>query len=357
MRGIVWDGNELNVTDALEVRDPTEHEVRVRIANSGVCHSDVSVIDGTIPFPAPAVLGHEGAGVVEEVGSAVSGVEVGDHVVLSTLGQCGHCPACDTGRPTMCKSTFGALNQNFTCEGTDHWAFANVSSFSEYTIVKGIQAVPIPKEVPLASASLIGCGVLTGAGAVLNRARVRPNESAAVIGVGGIGLNAIQALALSGAYPIVAIDTNPAKEPTATEFGATHFVNPKENDPLEAVKDLTGDGLDYVFECVGAKALMEQAITLLDWNGSLVILGVTPFGTMVEFAPEMLYHDKSILGCRYGSSKPRNDIPMYADLYLAGKFKLDELVTKVYPLDEIQTVLDDMHKGRLARGVLEVNPG
>ncbi len=356
MRGIVWDGTELSVVDGLEVRDPGPHEVRVRIVNSGVCHSDVSVTNGTIPFPVPVVLGHEGAGVVEEVGSAVSSVEVGDHVVISTLGNCGACRECDTGRPTMCRGTFGERPQPFTLGGTPHYNFANVSSFAEHTVVKAIQAVPIPKAVPFAAASLIGCGVLTGAGAVLNRAKVQPGQSAGVIGVGGIGLNAIQALALAGAHPIVAIDTNPSKESIAVEFGATHFVNPRDHDPLDAVRSLTGGGLDFVFECVGAKALMEQAIALLDWHGTFVILGVTPFGTKIEFAPEQLYHDKTIMGCRYGSSRPVHDIPMYADLYLAGKFKLDELVTKVYPFDGIHDVLRDMHAGTLARGVLDVCP-
>ncbi len=356
MKGIVWDGSAMSLVDDLEVAEPGPLEVKVRIVNSGVCHSDVSVTNGTIPFPVPVVLGHEGAGVVEAVGSAVTNVEVGDHVVLSTLGNCGACPACDTGRPTMCRGTFGVRPTPFTAGGVPHYSFANVSSFAERVVVKAVQAVPIPKAVPLAAASLIGCGVLTGAGAVLNRARVRPGESAGVIGVGGIGLNVIQALAMSGAYPIVAIDTNGSKEAVAREFGATHFVNPAEVDTAEAVMDLTGTGFDFVFECVGAKALMEQAIALLDWSGTFVILGVTPFGTMVEFAPEYLYHDKTIMGCRYGSSRPQADIPMYADLYLAGRFKLDELVTKVYPMAEIELVFRDMHEGRLARGVLEVCP-
>jgi S-(hydroxymethyl)glutathione dehydrogenase/alcohol dehydrogenase len=256
----------------------------------------------------------------------------------------------------MCKSTFGGWTKPFDLDGVGHHNFANVSSFSEYTVVKANQAVPIPREIPLASASLIGCGVLTGAGAVLNRAKVAPGESAVVIGVGGIGLNAIQALALSGAWPIIAVDTNPRKADIARTFGATHVVNPTEADTVTAVRDLTGGGADYVFECVGAKALMEQAIELLDWNGTFVILGVTPFGTKVEFAPEQLYHDKTIMGCRYGSSKPQRDIRRYAELYLAGRFKLDELVTRVYPMDAIDEVLHDMHEGALARGVLDVCP-
>ncbi len=357
MKGIIWDGEELTVRDGVEVRDPGPEDVLVRIVYSGVCHSDVAVVEGTIPFLTPAVLGHEGAGVVERVGSAVTTVEEGDHVVLSTLANCGSCKYCDIGRPTMCRATFGHFPKPFTYDGVEHFAFANVSSFAEYTLVKAQQAVPISTDIPLSSASLIGCGVLTGAGAVLNRAQVEVNESVVVMGVGGIGLNAIQAAALSGAHPIIAIDTNPLKEATAKQFGATDFVNPSDvDDSTAVVKDLTDGGAAYVFECVGAKTLMEQAIEMLAWDGTFVILGVTPFGTKIEFTPESLYHDKTIMGCRYGSSRPQHDIRMYAELYLAGKFKLDELVTKIYPLDDIHQLIEDMHEGRLARGVLQVTP-
>lgn len=354
MKGIIWDGKTLRVADGLEVRDPGVGEVRVRIVNSGVCHSDLSVMNGTIPFETPVVLGHEGAGVVEELGPGVTHLEEGDHVVLSTLGNCGYCVHCDAGRPTMCRSTFGERPTPFSLAGEPHYAFANISSFAEHIVVKASQAVPVPKAVPLESACLIGCGVLTGAGAVLNRARVAAGEKAVVVGVGGIGLNAIQALALVGAYPIVAVDSNPAKREIALKFGATHFVDPTTGDAQEAIKDVTKGGADYVFECVGNKAVLEAAIGYLDWAGTLVILGVTPAGTPIEFFPESLFLDKTIMGCRYGASRPQHDIPRYAELYLAGKFKLDELITRTYPMDSIHEVLEDMEAGRLARGVLDV---
>ena len=353
MKGIVWDGKELRVRDGLEVRAPGAGEVAVRIANSGVCHSDLSVMNGTIPFETPVVLGHEGAGVIEQVGAGVHHLTPGDHVVLSTLGSCGACAHCDRGRPTMCRSTFGHRPTPFSLDGEPHYAFANVSSFAELTVVKATQAVPIPKEVPLASACLIGCGVLTGAGAVLNRARIEAGDRAVVVGVGGIGLNAIQALRIAGAGTIVAVDANPDKETVARRFGATHFVNAREGTVAEAVKDVTRGGADWVFECVGQKQAIEEALLYLDWAGSLVILGVTPFGTGVEFLPETLFLDRSILGCRYGSSRPQRDIPRFAELYLSGELMLDELVTKVYPMEAIAEVFDDMEAGRLARGVLE----
>lgn len=353
MKGIVFDGSELRVREGLEVKEPGAGEVAVRIANSGVCRSDLSVINGTIPFETPVVLGHEGAGVVAQVGPGVSHLAPGDHVVLSTLGNCGTCAHCDGGRPTMCRSTFGHRPTPFTLDGTPHYAFANVSTFAEVTVVKATQAVPIPKEVPLASACLIGCGVLTGAGAVLNRANVQAQDRAVVVGVGGIGLNAIQALRLVGADPIVAVDASPEKEALARQFGATHFVNATDENFAEAVTEHTRGGADWVFECVGDKRAIEAALGYLDWGGSLVILGVTPFGTGIEFLPEALYLDKSILGCRYGSSRPQRDIPRFAELYLSGKFLLDELITKIYPMEAIGEVFDDMEAGRLARGVLE----
>ena len=352
MKGIVFDGEALRVRDGLEVREPGAGEVAVRIVNSGVCHSDLSVMNGTIPFETPVVLGHEGAGIVDQVGPGVTHIAPGDHVVLSTLGNCGTCAHCDRGRPTMCRSTFGHRPTPFVLDGEPHYAFANISSFAERTVVKATQAVAIPKEVPLASACLIGCGVLTGAGAVLNRARVEAGERAVVVGVGGIGLNAIQALRLVGADPIIAVDSNPEKEALSRQFGATHFVDARAGKVGEAVSDLTRGGADWVFECVGHKKAIEDALGYLDWAGSLVILGVTPFGTGIEFLPEALFLDRSILGCRYGSSRPQRDIPRFADLYLSGKFMLDELVTKVYPMDAIAEVLEDMEAGRLARGVL-----
>ncbi|MEE2768310.1 MAG: Zn-dependent alcohol dehydrogenase [Actinomycetota bacterium] len=356
MRGIVFDGEELRLVEGLEVREPGSGEVTVQIVNAGVCHSDVSVIDGTIPFPTPLVMGHEGAGIITEIGSAVESVNVGDHVVLSTLGQCGACPACDAGRPTMCRSTFGATDMPFTLEGEPHYNFANVSSFCESVVVKANQAVRVPEEIPLSAASLIGCGVLTGSGAVFNRARVEPGESVAVLGVGGIGLNAIQAAALSGAHPVIAVDTNPDKADLAAIFGATDFVNAGEVDANLGIRAIRPTGVDYVFECVGAKTLIEAAVSYLDWGGTLVILGVPPLGSTVEFVTAATYLDVTIMGCRYGTSRPQADIARICELYLAGRFKLDELVTQVYPMEGIHTLLEDMHNGRLARGVLDVSP-
>src|SRR3954453_16634596 len=233
MRGVVYDGTDYQLVDDLSVKDPEAGEVVVRIEAAGLCHSDLSVINGTIPFPTPVVLGHEGAGVVEAVGSEVTTVKEGDHVVLSTLGNCGACQYCDAGKPTMCRSTFGQRPQPFTWKGEPAYAFANASVFSERTVVKANQAVPIPKDVPLDAASLVGCGVLTGVGAVLQRAKVPAGASVLVIGVGGIGLNVIQGATLAGAGRIIAVDTNARKRDIALQFGATDFV-----ESTDAVRDV-----------------------------------------------------------------------------------------------------------------------
>ena len=356
MRGIVWTG-ELEVRDDVEVRGPRPHEVVVRIVNAGLCHSDVSVIDGTIPFPTPVVLGHEGAGIVEEVGDAVRKLQVGDHVVLTTLGSCGLCAACDSGRPTHCKSTMGKLSRPFTVGGEKAFQFANAGVFTERTVVAESQAVKIRDEMPLSSACLIGCAVVTGAGAVLNRAKVQPGETVVVIGAGGIGQSVIQAARLSAAGRIVVIDANPGKEAVARQFGATDFLDGSalagDGELVAAVKDLgLPEGVDYAFECVGHPALIRNAIDLLDWGGSCILLGVPKLGTEASFVVNTLYNDKSILGCRYGSTRPHHDIPMFVDFCLDGRFDLDAMVSQVYDLADINTALDDLHHGKLNRGVL-----
>lgn len=353
MKAIVWTG-ELEVRDDVEVRDIRADEVRVRIHAAGLCHSDVSVVNGTIPFPPPVVLGHEGAGVVEQIGDAVTKVKVGDHVVLTTLGNCGKCDACDRGQPTHCRDTAGKLSHPFTVGGEKAFQFANAGVFAEHTVVNETQAVVIDPDVPLASASLIGCAVLTGTGAVLNRAKPRIGQSALVIGIGGIGLNVLQGLALSGCGPIIAVDANPAKEAASLQFGATHFIAAGSDvDTAEAVKAICPLGVDFAFECVGHPALIRQSIDLLDWGGSCVLLGVPKFGSEASFVVNTLYNDKSILGCRYGSARPHHDIPLFVKLYKEGKLKLDELVSARFAPEQVQDALDAMHDGALNRAVLD----
>lgn len=354
MKGIVWTG-ELEVRDDVEVRDIRPDEVRVDIHNAGLCHSDVSVVNGTIPFPTPVVLGHEGAGVVAQVGSAVSSVEVGDHVVLTTMGFCGRCSACSRGLPSHCKTEAGKLRAPFTVGGDKAFQFANAGVFAETTVVKENQAIVIDPEVPLSSACLIGCAVVTGTGAVLNRARPTHGESAVVIGVGGIGLNVLQGLRLSDAGPIIAVDANPAKEEAARQFGATHFIAAGPDvDTVAAVKEIAPSGVDHAFECVGHPALIRTAIDLLDWGGQCILLGVPKLGTEASFVVNTLYNDKSIMGCRYGTVRPHHDIPLFVELYKSGKLLLDELVSATYPVEGVHDALTAMHDGKVNRAVLSI---
>ena len=346
MRGVVYDGQRTEVVDDLEVRDPGPGEVRVAIAAAGLCHSDLSVLDGTIPFPVPVVLGHEGAGVVKSVGAGVRHVAPGDHVALSTLANCGTCAECDRGRPTMCRRAIGRPARPFTRAGRKVFQFAANSAFAEHTIVKAVQAVPVPKDIPLTSAALIGCGVLTGVGAVLNRARVDRGDTVLVIGTGGIGLNVIQGARIAGALRIVAVDANPAKEAAARQFGATDFLT-----STEGVRDLLPTGADHAFECVGRTDLIRQAIDHLDRHGQAILLGVPPAAAEATFQVSSMYLDKSILGCRYGSARPQHDIALYADLYRAGRLLLDELITTTYPIEDFEKAKADAETGRLARGV------
>ena len=347
MRAVMYDGKRVEVVDDLEVRDPGPGEVLVAISAAGLCHSDLSVVDGTIPFPVPVVLGHEGAGVVEAVGVGVTHVEPGDHVALSTLANCGVCADCDRGRPTMCRHAIGRPGRPFWRGEQAVFQFASNSAFAERTVVKAVQVVRIPKDIPLQSAALIGCGVLTGVGAVLNRAKVDRGDSVVVIGTGGIGLNVLQGARIAGALRIVAVDANPAKEAVARQFGATDFLT-----SAEGVRELLPTGADHAFECVGRVELIRQAVDLLDRHGQAVLLGVPPAGAEASFVVSSMYLDKSILGCRYGSSRPQRDIALYAELYRDGRLLLDELVTRTYPVEEFERAAADAVAGKVARGVL-----
>ncbi|MCX5603702.1 Zn-dependent alcohol dehydrogenase [Streptomyces phaeochromogenes] len=347
MRGVIFDGKQTQVVDDLEIRDPGPGEVLVAISAAGLCHSDLSVVDGTIPFPVPVVLGHEGAGVVEAVGVGVTHVQPGDHVSLSTLANCGTCAECDRGRPTMCRKAIGMPQRPFTRAGQSLYQFASNSAFAERTLVKAVQAVRIPEDIPMASAALIGCGVLTGVGAVLNRARVDRGDSVVVIGTGGIGLNVIQGARIAGALTVVAVDSNPAKEGVARRFGATHFLS-----STEGVREVLPTGADHAFECVGRVELVRQAVDLLDRHGQAVLLGVPAATAEASFLVSSMYLDKSILGCRYGSSRPQRDIALYAELYREGRLLLDELVTETYPVEDFEKAAADAGAGRVARAVL-----
>lgn len=353
MKAVVCFGAQQPVAvEEVDLDAPGAGEVRVRLRAAGLCHSDVSVLDGTIPYPTPVVLGHEGAGVVDAVGPGVTSVREGDAVLLSTLAHCGRCAACDIGRPTECRNAPSPVARRpFTVRGQPAFQFANTSTFAEATVVREQSAIPIDPRVPFDRACLIGCGVMTGFGAVVNRAKVETGATMAVFGVGGIGLNCVQGGVLSGAAKIIAVDVSAQKLEWARRFGATHTIDSSSEDPVEAIRDLTGGGADYTFEAVGNLAVIEQALAALGPGGALTIVGVPKIGSRFEFVVQALYQNKAILGCRYGTARPRRDFALLAGLYLDGRLKIDELITSHYSLDEFERALGDLRAGQLARGV------
>ncbi|MEV4740001.1 alcohol dehydrogenase catalytic domain-containing protein [Streptomyces sp. NPDC049555] len=357
MRGVIFDGKRPRFVDDLDVRDPGPGEVLVEVTAAGLCHSDLSVIDGTIAHPVPVVLGHEGTGIVRSAGPGVTHVSPGDHVALATLASCGTCPDCALGRPAMCRTSIGRPGRPFSRRGEPLFQFASTSAFAERTVVTAVQAVRIPSGIPPASAALLGCGVVTGVGAVLNRARVAHGESVLVIGAGGVGLNVLQGARLAGACVIVAADANPEKEAVARTFGATHFVHvPAADEVSAAVRRIVPSGVDHAFECVGDTGLVRQAVDALGRHGRAVLLGVQPAGAEAAIPVASLYMDKSVLGCRYGSSRPQHDVALYARLYEEGRLLLDELVTEVYPVEDFERAVADANNRRVARGVLSFGP-
>jgi Zn-dependent alcohol dehydrogenase len=356
MKAAVFYGVDRPVAiEDVQIKDPGPGEVRVALRAAGLCHSDLSVIDGTIPYPTPVVLGHEGAGVVDAVGPGVTAVCAGDTVIVSTLSHCGRCAACEVGKPTQCRNAPSPKDSKpFTVGGMAAYQFANASVFAEYTVVREQGAIPIDARVPFDRACLIGCGIMTGFGAVVNRARVETGASMVVFGLGGIGLNCVQGGLLAGASKIIAIDVVPQKLDWAKRFGATHTIDSTRDDPVAAVKDLTGGGADYAFEAVGNIAVIKQALECLGPGGTLTIVGVPKMGSSFDFVVHALYQNKAILGCRYGTARPRVDFPMLAELYLSGRLKIDELITHHYSLEEFDRALDDLRRGQLARGVFRL---
>ncbi len=360
MRGLIYEGpNKVIYTEALSVRDPAADEVMVKIVASGICHSDMSVVNGTIQWAAPAVLGHEGAGIIEKVGADVKGLAPGDHVALHTLANCGHCAYCESGKPTHCRHTLGNRSQPFSLNGQPVSNFAATSTFTEYTVVKQQQAVKIDPAIPLDLACLVGCGVLTGVGSVINRANVSAGDTAAVFGIGGIGLNVIQGLRLAGAARIIAIDLLASREAMARDFGATDFIDASQTDAAARVKELLADpvnamasGVDWAFECSGSVRALGDAVATLGWGGTCVVVGTPGAGAKLELPIGPLgIVDRGVIGVRYGSSRPHRDVPAYLALYQNGALKLDELVTKRYRLDQHEEAFHDLEEGKLARGV------
>jgi len=354
-------GRPLTVEE-LDLGAPRDGEIEVRIAASGVCGSDLHQILGEYHLPLPCVPGHEGAGVVERVGPGVSGIAPGDHVVLLWRSPCGHCTYCLAGRPALCPHAAEIRRHGVMPDGTSRLSaggqtvhhFLGVSCWAEYAVVPAAAVVPVPEEVPLEYAALVGCAVVTGVGAAWNAAALRPGQSVAVFGCGGVGLNILQGAALAGAHPIVAVDAQASKEALAATFGATHFVHGGRADVVDAVRSLTGGGAEVAFEAVGLPSLMEAALAATRPGGQAVLVGVAPEGAAARFDPQALVQqEKTIRGCIYGSAQPARDIPRLLQLFSAGRLRLGELVGRRRPLSEINLAVADMRTGEVARVVVD----
>ncbi len=347
--------------ETVDLQPPQAGEVLVKMAASGVCHSDWHIVEGLSYYPLPIICGHEGAGVVEAVGDGVTSVKPGDHATLNFRANCGDCFYCQRGKPNLCEVYTPVLRSGLQIDGTSRvslngepiFVMTGLGCFAEYVVIPEEACVPIRPDVPLEVAALVGCAVSTGVGAAIYTADVRPGESVAVYGAGGVGLNIIMGAAMCGADPIIAVDANSSKMEIAREFGATHSLY-SDDKTVDEIQKLTGGrGADHVFESVGLVALQETAFAATRPGGTLTLVGLTPLGSGTNLPGSVITRtEKVIRGSFYGSVLPQRDFPVFLDLYRNGKLKLDELVTRRYGLDEINEAYQDMLTGEVARGII-----
>lgn len=353
-------GKPLVIEDGVTVKPPGKGEVKIRVSVTAVCHSDLHFLTGEIPSPLPGLAGHETAGYVEAVGEGVTALKPGDTVVVSTVTSgCGHCYYCTIGARHFCTERGAYMNSRHTNkDGTPLALMAGpVGGFAEYTTVSQRLVTKIPSDIALDRAALLACGVTSGFGAVVNRAKVKAMSSVVVIGVGGVGLNSLQGAQFSGAYPVIAVDVLDKKLETAREFGATHMINiQKEKDPVQAVMDMTdGRGADYVFITVGKVEAIRQGFSMAGPMSMTVVVGLAGGNLASIEAMELVFTEKILTGCGGGSMRSSIDIPYLVSLYKAGKLKLDELITGHYPLARINEAVESLEKGEAIRNIITFN--
>ena len=356
-------GQPLSI-ETVELEGPKAGEVLVEIKATGICHTDAYTLSGKDPEGLfPAILGHEGAGIVAEVGPNVKSLKPGDHVIPLYVPECRACKFCLSGKTNLCqairltqgKGLMPDGSSRFSLDGKPLFHYIGTSTFANYTVVPEISLAKIREDAPFDKVCYIGCGVTTGIGAVINTAKVEPGANVVVFGLGGIGLNVIQGARLVGANKIIGVDLNPAKQELAEKFGMTHFVNPKEvGDELVAhLVELTDGGADYSFECIGNVNVMRQALECCHkgWGVS-VIIGVAPAGAEISTRPFQLVTGRSWKGTAFGGAKGRTDVPKIVDWYMDGKINIDDLITHTMPLDKINEAFDLMHEGKSIRSVV-----
>ena len=337
----------------IEIDRAGPSEVLVRTVAAGVCHSDHHYLVGKYTTPLPTVMGHEGSGIVEAVGERVTHVKPGDHVVACLSVFCGHCEFCLTGRMTLCtqEGTMRASGPpRLSKNGELIHPYSAIGAFAEQMLLHEHAVVKIDDDIPLLSAAVVGCAVVTGLGSVFNTAAVKPGTTVAVIGAGGVGLNVIQGSIVAGASRVVAVDVLPDKLALAREFGATDGIASK--DPTAELLDLTGDGVDYAFDAVGLKTTAEQAFAMLRPGGTATLIGMIPLGVEISLPGVDFLDEKTVKGSNMGSTRSRVDIPRYLHLYRSGRIKLDELISRTRPLEEIGAALADLVGGAVARTVI-----
>lgn len=343
------------VVEDIEIESPHRGEVKVRISATAVCHSDIHMIKGEFPgLPLPFVPGHESSGYVTEVGEGVTSVKPGDAVCVMMFSPCGKCHYCVTGNPHLCTTSY-ALDTETRMRnkrGQKIGMIMKGAGNSEYAVVSETQVVAIPDDMPMDSASLLSCGFTTGFGAVVNRAQVKPYKSVVVIGAGGVGISSVQGAAFSGAYPIIAVDILDNKLKVAKTFGATHTINSRSEDAVEAIRQLTfGRGADYAFMTVGSAEALKQSVAMIGQRGTVVIVGVVTEPVPLMLA-EFPIFEKSLIGTKGGSINPGEDIPQLISLYKVGRIKLDEMITGRYPLEQINEAIASVEKGEALRNVI-----
>jgi S-(hydroxymethyl)glutathione dehydrogenase/alcohol dehydrogenase len=354
---VAWEAGKPLQIEEVDVAGPKAGEVLVQIVATGVCHTDAYTLSGKDPEGIfPSILGHEGAGIVQEVGEGVTSLKPGDHVIPLYTAECRKCKFCLSGKTNLCQAVRATQGQGLMPDSTSRFSlngkllhhYMGTSTFSEYTVVPEISLAKVSKEAPLDKICLLGCGVTTGIGAVLNTAKVEPGSTVAVFGLGGIGLSVIQGAVMAKAERIIAIDTNPAKETLALQFGATDFINPKDynNSIQEVIVELTDGGVDYSFECIGNVNVMRSALECCHkgW-GESIIIGVAGAGEEIATRPFQLVTGRVWKGSAFGGVKGRTELPGYVDRYMKGEIKIDEFVTHTMGLDEINTAFDLLHEG------------
>jgi S-(hydroxymethyl)glutathione dehydrogenase/alcohol dehydrogenase len=361
MKAAVFHGPNLPLSiEDVELDKPQDREVLIKTVASGVCHSDLHFVDGFYPYPAPAVLGHEAAGIIEEVGKQVTYVKPGDHVICCLSVFCGNCEQCMSGHPNRC-SNKAATQRNpndkprISQKGKPVNQFLDISSYCEKMLLHENAVVKIREDLPLDRAALIGCGVTTGVGAVLNTAKIEPGSTVAVFGAGGVGLAAIQGARIAGARKIIAVDMFEGKLAMARRMGATDTVDASNSDPVDEIRKMTGGGVDYSFEAIGLKKAAEQAFNSLKAGGTATVIGMIPVGQKVEIDGYMFLTERKLQGSNMGSNRFRIDMPKYIDFYLQGRLNLDDMISQRRKLEDVNDAFRAMKAGEVARTVLMFN--